>query len=49
MLNMEAVGSPEMLVPLYHLTLCHIPEHSIFRVTAMRTSNLITICSIEKL
>ena len=26
---------------------CHIPEHSILRLTAMRTSNLICICSTK--
>jgi len=48
MLNMVAVDSSEMLVPLFQLTQCHIPEHSIFRLTAMRTSNLICISSTKK-
>jgi len=47
MLNMVVVYSSEMLVPLFHLSQCHIPEHSIFRLTAMRTSNLICICSTK--
>ena len=45
---MVAVDSSEMSVPLFHLTQCHIPEHSIFRLTAMRTSNLICIFSTKK-
>lgn len=48
MLNMVVVDSSEMLVPLFQLKQCHIPEHSIFRLTAMRTSNLIYISSTKK-